>query len=197
MTTEVHDLYLDGDIDERGREAVDFANTHSESMAANHYLMRDAERQAQDALRVASVVAPRAAAVQASTPQRILDGSLRSTPRPSSTQQWRELQWGTAHPLFQADTIRAQWSEAEVSTCITIFLLRIKINYSVQLNYIRAAIEWIRVHDFQGVIPPSAPVVPRIMNRIRGDPEAVPIFLFRHIETPDRLSTGVCMPHLI
>ena len=29
------------------------------------------------------------------------------------------------------------------------------------------------------------------MNRIRGDVDAVPIFLFRHIETPDRLSTGV------
>ena len=41
------------------------------------------------------------------------------------------------------------------------------------------------------MIPPGAPVVPRLMNRIRGDVDAVPIFLFRHIETPDRLSTGV------
>jgi hypothetical protein len=34
-------------------------------------------------------------------------------------------------------------------------------------------------------------MVPRIMSRIRGDPEAAPIFLFRHIESLDRLSTGV------
>ena len=64
-------------------------------------------------------------------------------------------------------------------------------HFRVQLSYIRAAIEWIRVHDFRGVIPPSAPMVPRIMSRIRGDPEAVSIFLFRHIELLDRLSTGV------
>jgi hypothetical protein len=129
MTTEVHDLFLDGAIGERGREAVDFANTHSESMAANHYLMRDAERQTQEAIRVAGIVAPRAAAVQASTPQRILDGSLRSTPRPASSQQWRELQWGTAHPLYNADTIRTKWSEAEVSSCVTIFSFRSTITH--------------------------------------------------------------------
>jgi len=117
VTTVVHDGYLDGVIGERGREAVDFANTHSESMAASHYLMRNAERQTEEALRVANIIAPRAAAVQASTPQRILDGSLTRTPRPV-VQHWRSLPWGTAHP-YQADTIRAPWSEAEVrSNCI-------------------------------------------------------------------------------
>jgi hypothetical protein len=93
-------------------------------------LMRDAERQTQEAIRVAGIVAPRAAAVQASTPQRILDGSLRSTPRPASSQQWRELQWGTAHPLYNADTIRIKWSEAEVSSCVTIFSCRSTIRFS-------------------------------------------------------------------
>lgn len=121
MTTEVHDLFLDGVIGERGRQAVDFANTHSESMARSHYLMRDAERQAQEAIRVANVVSPRAAAAQSSTPQRILDGSLRSVPRPDS-QQWRSLSWGTAHPLYSTDSSRAHWSEAEVTSCLKIIV---------------------------------------------------------------------------
>jgi hypothetical protein len=47
------------------------------------------------------------------------------------------------------------------------------------------------VNVFQGMIPPNASVVPRIMAKIRSDPEAVPIFPFRHIETMDRLATGI------
>jgi len=62
---------------------------------------------------------------------------------------------------------------------------------SVKLNYIRATIELIRVDHYRGSIPPSAPVIPLLMSRIRADPAAVPIFLFRHIELPDRLSTGI------
>jgi hypothetical protein len=126
VTTEVHDHFLDGTIDERGRQAVDFANTHSSAMAADHYLMRDAQRQAVDALRVASIVSPQASSVQVSSPQRIMNGSLRSLPappRPAPQQQWRLLPWGTAHPLFPSDTnSRAMWSEAEVS--LFIILLR-------------------------------------------------------------------------
>jgi hypothetical protein len=50
--------------------------------------------------------------------------------------------------------------------------------------------EHIRVHEYHGIIPPNASVVPKIMCRIRADPEAVPIFPLRHITTLDRLATG-------
>lgn len=117
-TTEVHDLFLDGAIDERGRQAVDFANTHSSAMAADHYLLRNAQRQAREALRVADIVSPEASEIQAASPQRLLNGSLRSIPaapqnRPAP-QAWLSLPWGTAHPFFSSGTTRAPWSEAEV-----------------------------------------------------------------------------------
>jgi hypothetical protein len=76
MTTEVHDGVLDGVINQRGQEAVDFANTHNGAMATAHYLMRDAERQAEEALRVANIIAPRIASEEVVTPQRIQNGSL-------------------------------------------------------------------------------------------------------------------------
>jgi len=87
-------------------------------MARDHYLLRDAERQSLEAIRVAGIISPQASAVQVLSPQRITNGSLRSTPPPPrpTPQQWLSLPWGTAHPLFDAGRAsRANWSEAEVS----------------------------------------------------------------------------------
>jgi hypothetical protein len=127
---------LDGAIDERGRQAVDFANTHSSGMASDHYHMRYAQRQAQDALRVASIVSPEASAIQATSQHRLLTGSLRSisvAQQPVSQQPepqpWLSLPWGTAHPLFLSDTIRAPWSESEV-----VRVFKVLIYSAVQLT---------------------------------------------------------------
>jgi len=64
-------------------------------------------------------------------------------------------------------------------------------------THIRASVDSIRINEYREVIPVGATVVPLLMNRIRADPEAVPIFLERHIECADRLSTGkICIINL-
>jgi hypothetical protein len=122
VTTVTHDHWLDGTIDERGREAVDFANTHGAAMAQAHYLQRDAERQAQAALGVAAIIAPRTASVEVVTPRRIQDGTLRSPVMPQEPRivrpndEWIRLPWGTAHPFAHlvAQSGRIPWSDDEV-----------------------------------------------------------------------------------
>lgn len=44
VTTEVHDLYLDGKVSERQKEAVDKVSGHTSAIAKRHYTLKDRER---------------------------------------------------------------------------------------------------------------------------------------------------------
>lgn len=165
VTTEVYDRVLDGVVDERGNRAVNFTNGHGAAMVDDYYLMQEAERQARDALRVADVMSPQAAAFVAASPSRIRDGTLvaRTTVTTRRPEQcFRELDWGSAHSHYKSDAIRVPWNTEE-------------------LEYIRA---------FVLATKKNTAVVPMLWSHILADPIAVPIFHIRHVESKDRLSTG-------
>jgi hypothetical protein len=90
--------------------------------------------------------------------------SFTSISNPSNhplSEAWLSKDWGTAHSCYGSNRSRATWDPAE-------------------LDYIRKEVSTIE----------SKGVVPALIQRIREDENAVPIFLLRHIINAGRLSHG-------
>lgn len=174
MTTECYDLFLDGKITARNRDAVDQVGMHGAAVVQQHYLQRNQEAAAQSSMEVSQALrSPQIGpAIDPVRPRCLIDGSISRVSAPAYTDSnFLKLPWGTLHSSGGDDAKKARWDAEELN--------------DLQMKY-----ETFRLKFSGGIIPAHAPVVPQLLKAVHADPKAVAIYAKRHIVDSSRLATG-------
>ena len=175
MTTECYDLFLDGKITARNRDAVDQVGMHGAAVVQQHYLQRNQEAAARSSIEVSLALrSPHIGPVIDPTrPTCLINGSISRASAPAFPQSnFLKLPWGTLHSSGGDDAKKAKWDTEEL--------------LDLELKYESFCLK------FPGsIIPAHAPVVPQLLKDVHADPKAVAIYAKRHIVNSGRLATGM------
>jgi hypothetical protein len=112
--------------------------------------------------------------------------SFTSISTPSDHSLWHSKSWGTSHSCYNSNTSRATWDPAELN-----YIRRYYYYYYYYYYYFSIIIYYYYYYYYYFSI--NNLTVPEILRSIRADEKAIPIFLFRHIENPGRLTHGYRM----